>query len=335
MRRVVLVLASVVLVMVLTVVIGIGFLMSREPAPAEPEDFPDVTIDIPRGNLYGGPSFGRQLDISPDGKRIVYVGQAGKGSRTLFVHTIGENTPVQIPGIDAGNRDVRDPTFSPDGRYVAYWAQGNVKKITLDGAVSVVHKAPSTRGIAWLDSDTLVLGNPEGALLKLRLSASEEEPLPLVASKDPVLPHVSPNLLPGNKAVLFAIANGPLTNARIWILHLETGEVRQLFDENAYAPRYVPTGHIVFGSGPTRELMAVRFDLSKLAIVGSPQPVLSVPLSGTGTGGATDYAVSETGTLVYTPHQELGGDTARAWFGDPTRIHVQLNWFEELNRLVR
>jgi len=330
MRRLVL----VVLIMVFATLIAIGFIMSRQSAPAEREDSPDLTIHIPRGNLYGGPNFGRQLDISPDGKRIVYVGQAGKGSRTLFVHTIGENEPVEIPGINAGNRDVRDPTFSPDGRYVVYWAQGNLKKINLDGAVSVVRKAPSTRGIGWLDNDTLVLGNPQGGLLRLKLSASEEEPFPLVKSMSPGLLHVSPHVLPGNKAVLFTIGNGPLTNARIGVMILETGDVRQLFDENAYAPRYVPTGHIVFGRGPDRELMAVRFDLSKLEIVGSPQPVLRLPLSGTGAGGATDYAVSETGALIYTPHQEPGSDTARAFFGDPTRIHVRLKWFEELNRLV-
>src|SRR4030095_3481559 len=105
---------------VFTVLITIGFILSRRVSTAQP-DSPDVTtLDIPRGNLYGGPGLGRQLDISPDGKRIVYVGQAGKGSRTLFVHTIGEKAPAEIPGIDAGNRGVRDPTFFPDGRYVVY-----------------------------------------------------------------------------------------------------------------------------------------------------------------------------------------------------------------------
>ena len=92
MRRLVL----VVLIMVFATLIAIGFLMSRESAPGRTEDYSDLTLHIPRGNLYGGPNFGRQLDLSPDGKRIVYVGQAGKGSRTLFVHTIGENEPRQI-----------------------------------------------------------------------------------------------------------------------------------------------------------------------------------------------------------------------------------------------
>jgi hypothetical protein len=317
--------------MVVVTLIGLGFVLSRAPAAAELNDSPDVTIGIPQGNLYGGGNFGRQLDISPDGKRIVYVGQSGKGSRVLFVHRIGETKPAAIPGTGAGNRDIRDPTFSPDGRYVAYWSEGTLKKTALDGTTnSVVGKAPSTRGIGWLDSDAFVLGNPEGELL--RLSAGKE-PLPLVESTGPVLPQVSPNVLPGNKAILFTTANGPLTNARIGVLNLQTGEERQLFDENAFAPRYLPSGHIVFARGMTRELMAVRFDLSKLEIVGSAQPVLNVPLSGTGISG-TDYAVSETGVLVYTPYREAGGDTARAWFGDPTKIHVRLKWFEQMNRLV-
>ena len=72
MRRVILVLLIVVLVMVVTALIAIGLMMSQGPAPTDPEDSADLTLDIPRGNLYGGPSFGRQLDISPDGKQIVF-----------------------------------------------------------------------------------------------------------------------------------------------------------------------------------------------------------------------------------------------------------------------
>lgn len=142
MRRVVLALA-LFLAVVFAVLITIGFIMSRRmPTPTQPDSPGVTTLDIPRGNLYGGPSFGRQLDISPDGKRIVYVGQAGKGSRTLFVHTMGEKAPTEIPGIDGGNRDIRDPTFSPDGRYVVYWAQGNVKRSLSTGKFPLSKKLP-------------------------------------------------------------------------------------------------------------------------------------------------------------------------------------------------
>jgi eukaryotic-like serine/threonine-protein kinase len=324
---------ALVVVVLVAVVIAIAVKRSRGRSIPELNEPHDVTIEIPQGNLYGGPSFGRQLDVSPDGKRIVYVGQAGKGSRQLFVQTIGETEPAGIPGTGAGNRDVRDPTFSPDGRYIAYWAQGLVKKTTLDGtSASVIGKATSTRGIGWLDSGTLVIGNVRGPLLKL--STSQEEPSALFDPIGPDLPHVSPQVLPGNKAVLFTVANAALTDARIWIINLKTGEKRQLFDTNAYAPRYVPSGHIMFGSGVNRELMAVSFDPAKLEIVGSAQPVLNVPLAGTGASGATDYTISEAGVLVYTPRIDPGGDTARALLGDPTQIHVRLHWLDELNRLM-
>jgi serine/threonine-protein kinase len=239
------------------------------------------------------------------------------------VHTIGEKEPIEIPDTGAGNRDIRDPTFSPDGRYIAYWAQGVVKKTTPDGTMaSEFGKAPSTRGIGWIDNDTLVLGNAQSAMLKL---SAGTEPVPLVNTTGTTMPQVSPHVLPGNKAILFTMASGDLLNARIRVLILDTGEERQLLDTNAFAPRYLPSGHIVFARGATRELMAVRFDLSTLKVVGSPQLVLNVPLLGSGISG-TDYAVSETGVLVYTPYREAGSDTLIGWFGDPTKIHVRLNW---------
>jgi hypothetical protein len=338
MRRLVSILAAVfVLLIVLAIVIAF---VLREPATVGREDPHDVTINIPAFSEYGGVGNARQLDISPDGKKIVYVASVRGGSRQLLVQTIGETSePAGIPGTSVGNFAIRDPTFSPDGRYVAYWTQGEVRKTTLDGTeVSVIGKAgATTRGIAWLDSDTLVLGNFEGPLMKL--SASEKNALPLVKSaesKGSTLAHVGPYVLPGNKAVLYTTANGPLPNARIHVVILATGEQRQLFDENAFAPRYLPSGHIMFGRGYDRELMAVRFDLAKLEIVGSAQRVLRVPLSGTGPGGATDYAVSTTGVLVYTPRPEDGFYDALAWMGgvSDTQIHVRLNWFEALNRLV-
>lgn len=330
MRRV-----ALVLVLISALLIAFGFWQSRGPARPEPDDPHDVTIDIPPFHIYGGASLGRQLDISPDGKKIVYAGSLHRGSRCLFIQTIGENAPVEIPGTDVGNRDIRDPTFSPDGHYIAYWAQGTVRTTTVDGAtVSVFGKATTTRGIAWLSSDTLVLGNPQGGLLKL--GPTGEEALPLVAPNSSALPHVSPAVLPGSKAVIFTIVNGPLVNARIAVVNLETGEERQLFDENAFAPRYVSSGQIVFGRGTTRELAAVGFDPTKLKIVGSPQPVLKVPISGSGAGGATDYAISETGVLVYTPFREEGIYDFVAWFGglNLPQIHIRLKWFEELNRRV-
>jgi hypothetical protein len=299
------------------------------PAPAENPNH--LTINLPNGYRYGGGGIGRQLDITPDGKTIVYVADSNTDRRKLYRHTIGQNTPTAITGTEFAT----DPSISPDGRYVAFYADRSVKRAALDGSgVSVIAKVPPMRGIAWLGPDTLVIGIVGGALLRVPMSG--EEPSPLVETVGPHLPHLSPSVLPGNKAILFTLANGPLVNARIGVLDLTTGKEHELLDENAFAARYTPTGHIVFARGVDRELRAVRFDLEKLETIGTPQRVLEVPLAGRGSGGSTDYSFSNDGTLVYTQQHEESIDDVLAQIGsvDLTKIYIQRNWFEDLTRLV-
>ena len=69
-------------------------------------------------------------------------------------------------------------------------------------------------------------------------------------------------------------------------------------------PRYIPTGHLVYGH-ESQALMAVPFDLDTHRATGEPSTVLpEVLVYG---GGATQFAVSETGTAVYGLPGSSGG----------------------------
>jgi len=318
--------------LLLGALVALGVVVSWNRAPAEPEDPDRVTIDLPEGHFYGGASWGRLLDISPDGKRVVYIGRVPGKSARLYMHEIGTFKPREI----AGTHDAHDPTFSPDGRFVAFYAGESLKKADIaENTVSVIGPVPDVRGLAWLGDDTFILGNVNGGLL--RLDASQPDPVPLFDFMGPQLAHLHPEILPGRKAVLFTIATGSVVYARIWMADLKTGEERPLLEENAFAPRYVPTGHIVFARGIRRELAAMQFDLEKMKVAGSPQSVLQRPLSGRGSGGSTDFSISGTGTLVYTPRRDGSIDDVLAELADVslTQIHVQLNWLEELKGLVQ
>jgi hypothetical protein len=217
---------------------------------------------------------------------------------------------------------------------VVFFADGNVKKAELDGSgVRVIGKTTPTRGMAWLGPDSWVLSNVQGPLLKMSGSG---EVAPLLQTMGPQLPHLLPHILPGNNAVLFTMSNAQLRNSRIWVASLEKGEERLLFDENAFNPRYLPGGYIIFGQGYERRLMAVKFDLAKLEIVGSPVPILDIPLSGLGSGGSTDYGFSAAGALAYVARRDDSIDDVMAEIGNfnLVRIHVQLNGFDEVKRLV-
>ena len=82
--------------------------------------------------------------------------------------------------------------------------------------------------------------------------------------------------------------------------------------------------------------MAVRFDPEKLEVIGTPHPVLREQITGQGSGGSTDYAFSSNGTLIYTspPDERIGEVFAEIQDVDLTQIHVRLNWFAGVARLL-
>src|SRR5262249_8589755 len=112
---------------------------------------------------------------------------------------------------------------------------------------------------------------------------------------------------PDGKGILFTIGGGRLRNmqdAQIAVIEPGAKEPRILIQGGSYA-RYVPTGHLVYAREDS--LLAVRFDLSRLEVVGTPVPVVEgVPLMPT--GGVAAYSVSNTGTLLYMPEDGFKGD---------------------------
>ena len=99
------------------------------------------------------------------------------------------------------------------------------------------------------------------------------------------------------------------------ILEIETGEVRELIAVGSQ-PRYVSTGHLLYGHSDGA-LMGVPFDLETLEVTGAPVTLLpSMAVSGT---GASQFGVSNNGTLIYATNAGVdSGATGRSplvWVG--------------------
>jgi hypothetical protein len=291
------------------------------------------TFTIPPDQSYGGSNFGAQLDISPDGTTIVYVGRV-RGRRQLFLKKLDKSEPRLIPGTEFPNL----PTFSPDGRQIAYITDDYLKKIRIEGGEpQTVGKADSStaRGIAWAENGSFILGNSRGPLMVL--DGKTEDPVPLVKNDryGPEIPHMWPHVLPGGKAVLFSRMNWTLDAARIGVLNLQTGEESILHNESGYAPRYTPSGHIVYVRGRRHVLMTARFDLKGLTMQGSPKRALEEDVNG-GSSGSTDMSLASNGVLVFTRRNASDIDELIAGISgyELNQIHVVPNWFEELKRLA-
>ena len=69
-----------------------------------------------------------QLAISPDGRWLVFVASDGRTPR-LFKRSLEQFDATPISGTEGGFH----PFFSPDGRWVGFFADGKLKKIPLAG----------------------------------------------------------------------------------------------------------------------------------------------------------------------------------------------------------
>ncbi len=236
--------------------------------------------------------------LSPDGRTLVYAGRQGdKGQLYLRSLDQAESKPMQgaeVPGISEGS-----PFFSPDGAWVAFFAEGKLKKAPRAGGPPVVlSDAPSGRGGSWGDDGTIVFApSLSSGLSRIPAGGGTPEVLTTPNPSEGEVSHRWPQVLPGSEAVVFTVGtSGNWANAHIVVQSLRTGERRKIAVGSS--PRYVPTGHVLFARGPT--VLALPFDVMTLAPTGPAVPVLDGVESAYSTGsGAAQLAVSDEGTLAY------------------------------------
>jgi serine/threonine-protein kinase len=236
---------------------------------------------------------GGTLALSPDGRQIVYVG-LGPGGPRLYVRAMDQLDARPIPGTDGA----ASPFFSPDGRWVGFYAEGKLKKVALAGGPPLEFAdAPwFGRGASWGSNDiVLFTPTPGSGLHQVPAGGGMPQAVSTPDNEGGLVDHRWPEFLPGGTAVVVTCWTGTLGDARIGVLSLETGAVKclPLMGTN---PHYAHTGHLVY-AGADGSLMAVPFDLARLELTGTSVPILDgVDVQA---GGAAEFALSRNGSLVY------------------------------------
>ena len=243
--------------------------------------------------------------ISADGRQIALVLRSGV-QQQLHLRSLDTSESKPISGTEGAST----PLFSPDGKWVAFFAGGKLKKVALDSGqiITVCDGAPLARGAVWGSDDTIIF-TPDTASALLQVPASGGIPKPLTERKDE-RSHRWPELLPGNRAVLYTIAKGgSWDDGQIIGQRLDTGE-RRVVINGGTAPRYLATGHLIYVHGGA--LMAVRFDAERLEVSGNAVPLVPGVLM-EARDGAAQFGVSKNGTLVYIPTNVSSTDRRLVW----------------------
>jgi serine/threonine-protein kinase len=216
---------------------------------------PDTTRTIlsvaPTGDASGGNPLEQRVGsarptrtavaLSPDGKTLVF-GAIWGGRQQLYARAMAQLSATLITGTSGGD----NPFFSPDGQWVGFGADGELRKVPLTGGPAVtLCKAVALFGASWGDDGTIVFATERNGGL-WRVPAAGGTPKALTTPQPGEYSHRLPHMLPGSRAVIFTILKGPTLwdDTKIVVRSLETGQQTVLVTGGADG-RYVSTGHLV------------------------------------------------------------------------------------------
>ena len=154
----------------------------------------------------------------------------------LFARALNRYDSTPLPGTEGAT----NPFFSPDGKWVGFFAGGRLKKVALSGGQPVtVCEAPNARGEAWAVDDFIYFTPTSGSGV-WRVAATGGTPSEVTTRQKGELSHRWPQVLPDGKTILFTVWNDTGFEAASVVAHsLATGERRTLVTGGSYA-RYLP-----------------------------------------------------------------------------------------------
>jgi eukaryotic-like serine/threonine-protein kinase len=295
-RRMWFITSSALLALLATVVAAylIGRSSSRTSAPATVRR---VTIPLTTALALGKfcpLGVGRTaIALSPDGSLLVFTGEQN-GKSQLFARPLDSFDARPIPGTEGAYA----PFFSPDGRWIAFFAANSLQKVSLEGGQPVtLCEARTSHGGAWGPDDTILFTDAEGGRL-VRISASGGEPKEVRSDSGAPTENwgfSNPEFLPDGDTALVTVWRGQNPdNYQIAALSLKTGKLRMVVEGGVNA-HYLSTGYLVYARGAT--LIAVPFDVRTAMVSGTGVTLIENVRSEE--WGAVQFTLTRDGTLVY------------------------------------
>ena len=145
------------------------------------------------------------LAISPDGRRIAIVTTGADGKSQLWVRSLDTLVAQAL----AGTEGAFQPFWSPDSRFIGFFAGGKLKKIEVSGGPPItLCDAPDPRGGTW-NRDGVIVFAPTPSSALQRVSAAGGVPTTATTLAQGETVHMRPFFLPDGQHFLYRPSTGP------------------------------------------------------------------------------------------------------------------------------
>ncbi|HKA20715.1 MAG TPA: protein kinase [Blastocatellia bacterium] len=237
----------------------------------------------------GKATFPARVTLSPDGSQVVFIASNAEGKQLLWIRSLDSLEAQPLMGTD----DAISPFWSPDSRFIGYFANGKLFKVEASGGRSqALCDVVESRGGAWNRDGVILIGSPEGLY---RVSAQGGTPT-LATKVDPQEEaHRWPYFLPDGRHFVF-LGDAPTAESHhIRLGSLDSEETQILFNAVTRIV-YAPPGFLLYASQGA--LVAQAFDPQKLKVTGE-STIVAERVAQVGENHEFDFSVSDNGVLAY------------------------------------
>ena len=269
---------------------------------AEPPRMLKVQIALPQDAVLSPTTLPA---LSPDGRHLAFALRTD-GKQQIWLRDLDSPNIHRLPGVE----EAGGPFWSPDSRFIGFFADGKLKKMRLDGdVITDVCDAPSGGGGTWGKNQVIVFSRGEQLH---RVDAHGGHPTQITAGKAEIY-HGASFLPDGHHFLYTVMSSSDPGKIGIYVRDLRDGTEQLVLAENSNAV-YAPPGYLLFTHH--RALFAQSFDLATFKLKGEPNLLaegMEFYYSGL-------FSASQNGVLAYL-------QPARA-------LKAQLTWYDRLGKAV-
>ena len=292
------------------VVAALGAWLLRPAAPQTTGERVVTSIVAPTEQGF---DISRGMALSPDGRRIVFPARGEGNTKQLWIRHLDRITAEPLPGTERGF----SPFWSPDGEWLAFFADDSLKRLQVaTGVLETTKLGPLGTGGDWARDGTIIIAE-DGGIVSVAADGRREVVAPAGSESETVM---WPHFLPDGRHFVFLV--------RLYGVEVQTGEIRigsldgmqprTLVRSNSSAV-FVEPGYLMWWHD--ENLRAQRLDLDTLELVGESRAVMPNVRHDL-TNARMVVTVSRAGHLVYQAAGRIGGNELALLNRDGTLIRT-------------
>lgn len=258
--------------------------------------------------------------LSPDGRYLAFVAlHAESGRDQLWLRPLDAPVPRVIAGTEGAFR----PFWSPDSRTLAFFADGKLKRVGVDGVapqtLASVGYRPS--GGSWSSRGVILYADRISQLFSVPENGGQPAPATSLDREMREFGHHEPQFLPDGDHFLFFADSTTPENSATYVGSLSSQQRTRLLDRTASEVIYAPPGYLLYVKDNV--LMAQRFDTQSQRLSGAAERVSTInSASEEGEARVGRLSASASGLLAF------GGDRgpgSLTWFSRDGRAQGAIN----------